>query len=142
MEVLPHEWHFLPKSPEKSIRFYKGILYQEKSARVEDIQDKTNPSRVLYHKFIIQNFVSCKDWGHPSTLKPLHYSRAQNPCIIIMTIWMHLKRCYSFKTRPMITHGSSSLTRISIAKYLHGSSSGGKCSVQFHRTSQNPYKTY
>ena len=25
MEVLPHEWHFLPKSPEKNIRFYKGI---------------------------------------------------------------------------------------------------------------------
>ena len=26
MEVLPHEWHFLPKSPEKNIKFYKGIL--------------------------------------------------------------------------------------------------------------------
>ena len=79
MEVLPHEWHFLPKSPKKSIRFYKGILYQEKSARIEDIQDRTNPSRVLYHKFIIQSFVSCKDWGHPSTLKPLTLLKGSEP---------------------------------------------------------------
>ena len=79
MEVLPHEWHFLPKSPEKSIRFYKGILYQEKSARIKDIQDRSNPSRVLYHKFIIQSFVSCKDWGHPSTLRPLMLLKGSEP---------------------------------------------------------------
>ena len=79
MEVLPHEWHFLPKSPEKGIRFYKGILYQEKSARIEDIPDKSNPSRVLYHKFIIQNFVSCKDWGHPSSLRPLTLFKGSEP---------------------------------------------------------------
>ena len=30
-----------------------------------------NPSEVLYHKFIIQGFVSCQDWGHPSSLKTL-----------------------------------------------------------------------
>ena len=53
MEVLPYEWHFLPKSPEKNIKFYKGILTQEKSAKIEDIRDRNNPSIVLYHKFII-----------------------------------------------------------------------------------------
>ena len=26
MEVLPTGWHFLPKSPKKKIKFYKGIL--------------------------------------------------------------------------------------------------------------------
>ena len=26
MEVLSHEWYFLPKSAEKNIKFYKGIL--------------------------------------------------------------------------------------------------------------------
>ena len=26
MEVLPTGWHFLPKSPKKNIKFYKGIL--------------------------------------------------------------------------------------------------------------------
>ena len=79
MEVLPHEWHFLPKSPEKNIRFYKGILTQEKSAKIEDIRDRINPSRVLYHKFIIHSFVSCKDWGHPSTLKPLTVLKGSEP---------------------------------------------------------------
>ena len=31
MEVLPPNWHFLPKAPEKSIKFYKSILIQENS---------------------------------------------------------------------------------------------------------------
>ena len=42
MEVLPHEWHFLPKSPEKSIRFYKGILTQEKSRPLTLSKPKPN----------------------------------------------------------------------------------------------------
>ena len=34
--------------------------------------NKRDPSVVLYHKFIITGFVSCKDWGrHPSLLKTL-----------------------------------------------------------------------
>jgi len=79
LEILPHEWHFLPKSPEKSIKFYKGILTQEKSARIEDIRDRNNPSIVLFHKFIIQSFVSCKDWGHPSTLRKLTALKGSEP---------------------------------------------------------------
>ena len=72
LEVLPQEWHFLPKHPEKNIKFYKSILIQEKSTRIENIMNKTDPSVVLYHKFIITGFVSCKDWGrHPSFLKKL-----------------------------------------------------------------------
>ena len=79
MEVLPHEWHFLPRSPEKNIKFYKGILTQEKSARIEDIRDRDNPSIVVYHKFIIQSFVSSKAWGHPSTLKTLTVLKGSEP---------------------------------------------------------------
>ena len=72
LEVLPQEWHFLPKHPEKNIKFYKSILIQEKSTRIENIMNKVDPSIVLYHKFIITGFVSCKDWGrHPSFLKKL-----------------------------------------------------------------------
>ena len=72
MEVLPPEWHFLPKHLEKNIKFYKSILIQEKSARIENIMNKRDPSKVLYHKFIITGFVSCKDLGrHPSLLKEL-----------------------------------------------------------------------
>ena len=26
MEVLPQEWHYLPKRPKKNIKFYKGVL--------------------------------------------------------------------------------------------------------------------
>ena len=72
MEVLPPEWHFLPKHPEKNIKFYKSILIQEKFARIENIMNKGDPSVVLYHKFIITDFVNCKEWGrHPLLLKTL-----------------------------------------------------------------------
>ena len=72
MEVLPPEWHYLPKHPEKNIKFYKSILIQEKSARIENILNKGDPPVVLYHKFIITSFVSCKEWGQrPSLLKTL-----------------------------------------------------------------------
>ena len=59
IEVLPEGWHFLPKHPEKNIKFYKSILIQEQSALVENITDRKDPSVVLYHKFIITGFVSC-----------------------------------------------------------------------------------
>ncbi|KAL0003268.1 hypothetical protein SO802_017049 [Lithocarpus litseifolius] len=72
MEVLQEGWHFLPKHPEKNIKYYRHILIQEGSARVDDIMNKGDPSIVLYHKFIITGFVSCRDWGqHPSLLKTL-----------------------------------------------------------------------
>ncbi|KAK9986495.1 hypothetical protein SO802_031446 [Lithocarpus litseifolius] len=72
MEVLPEGWHFLPKHPEKNIKYYRHILIQEGSAKVEDIMNKEDPSVVLYHKFNITSFVSCRDWGqHPSLLKTL-----------------------------------------------------------------------
>ena len=32
IEVLPEGWHFLPKHPEKNIKFYKSILIQEQFA--------------------------------------------------------------------------------------------------------------
>ncbi|KAL4603713.1 hypothetical protein ACB092_10G143700 [Castanea dentata] len=77
MEVLPHEWHFLPKHPEKNIRFHKSILSQEKSVQIENIFNSRDPSVVLYHKFIITGFVSCQDWGqHPSDLKILKNYRS------------------------------------------------------------------
>ena len=79
MKVLPHEWHFLPKSPEKNIKFYKGILTQKKSVKIENIMDKNNSSKVVYHKFIIQSFVSCKDWGHPSSLRTLTVLKGSEP---------------------------------------------------------------
>ena len=89
MEVLPPKWHFLPKHPEKNIKFYKSILIQEKSAQIENIMNKGDPSVVLYHKFIITGFVSYKEWGrHPLLLKQLQVSslsQVQNSITIIMT---------------------------------------------------------
>ena len=38
-----------------------------------------NPLEVLYQKFIIQKFVSCKDWGHPSSLKTLTTLKGSEP---------------------------------------------------------------
>ncbi|KAK9997031.1 hypothetical protein SO802_021717 [Lithocarpus litseifolius] len=63
MEVLPEGRHYLPKHLEENIKYYKSILIQEKFARVENIMNKGDLSVVLYHKFIITGFVSCKDWG-------------------------------------------------------------------------------
>ena len=72
MEFLPQEWHYLPKQPEKNIKFYKSILIQEKSTQIENIMNKGNPLEFLYQKFIITGFVSSKEWGrHPSLLKTL-----------------------------------------------------------------------
>ena len=77
MEVLPQEWHYLLRHPEKNIKFYKSILIQEKSAWVENIMNKGDPSVVLYHKFIITSFVSSKEWGrHPSLLKTLTHLKS------------------------------------------------------------------
>ena len=78
MEILPPNWHFLPKVQEKSIKFYKGILTQEKSARIEVIKSKMDPSVVLYHKLIITKFISCKEWGqHPFLLRTIEGTRIQ-----------------------------------------------------------------
>ena len=71
MEILPLDWHYLLKHLGKNIKFYKSILIQEKFAWIENVMNKTNSSEVLYHKFIITWFVSCKGWGHPSSLKTL-----------------------------------------------------------------------
>ena len=72
MEGLPPEWHFLPKHPEKNIKFYKSILIQQKSARIENIMNKRDPLIVLYHKFVITGFANSKEWArHPSLLKTL-----------------------------------------------------------------------
>ena len=54
------------------IYIYKSILIQEKSARIENIMNKGDPLVILYNKFIITGFVSCKEWErHPSFLKTL-----------------------------------------------------------------------
>ncbi|KAL0005997.1 hypothetical protein SO802_013558 [Lithocarpus litseifolius] len=72
MEVFPEGWHFLPKHPEKNIKYYRQILIEEESARIEDIMNKRDPSAVLYHKFIITGFINSKEWGqHPSLLRTL-----------------------------------------------------------------------
>ena len=78
MKVLPPKWHYIPKHPEKNIKFYRSILIQEKFAHVEDIICTQDPSIVLYHKFIITGFVSSKEWGrHPSLLRTLENSGLQ-----------------------------------------------------------------
>ena len=142
MELLPTSWHFIPKSPEKNIKFYKGILTQEKSARVENIMDCKNLFEVLYHKFIIQSFVSCKDWDTPPHSEHLQYSRDQNPSTIIMIIWTPSKRFCFTRTKTMIIHGSCCLTKSSPAQFFHGSLSDEKCLDQFLITSLNPFRMH
>ena len=83
MEVLPPNWHFLPRHPEKNIQFYKSILSQEKSAQIENIYSKGDNPIVLYHKFIITGFVSCKEWGqHPSLLRILRNYKSPSGSVL------------------------------------------------------------
>lgn len=78
MEYFLLNWPFIPKDPLKSIKFYKSILTQEKPTRIENIQLKKDPSVILYHKFIISRFISCKEWGqHPSMLKTIEGTTIQ-----------------------------------------------------------------
>ena len=106
MEVLPEGWHFLPKHPDKNIKFYKRILIQDQSAHVGNIMNKKgDPSEVLYHKFIITSFVSCESWGHPSTLKILKNHRGPELYYSYYD-WTPLRKSYFSRTKIMIIHGS------------------------------------
>ena len=106
MEVLPPNWHFLPKVPEKSIKFYKGILTQEKSAQIEVIKSKMDPSVVLYHKLIITRFINCKEWGqHPSLLRTIEGIRIQYSYYDYIDAFENF---YFNKIRTLIIHGSGS----------------------------------
>ncbi|KAL4602908.1 hypothetical protein ACB092_10G087100 [Castanea dentata] len=68
MEVLPPNWHFLPKHPEKTSK---------------NIYSKGNPPIVLYHKFIITSFTSSKEWGqHPSLLRTLKNYRSPSGSVL------------------------------------------------------------
>ena len=107
MEVLLKGWHFLLKHLGKNIKFYKSILIQEKSTRVENIMNKKgDPSVVLYHKFIIIVLPAAKIEDIPQFLSNPQITKVQKSIIVIMTIWTPLRKFYFSKIRIMIIHVS------------------------------------
>ncbi|KAK9995730.1 hypothetical protein SO802_020416 [Lithocarpus litseifolius] len=135
MEVMSEGCHFFPKHPEKNIKYYRHILIQEGSAKVEDIMNKENPSVVLYHKFIISGFINCKDWGqHPSLLKTLTSIKTFTGSDLHYSYYDYIdafEKVLFYQNKKFDHSWFLMFVESSPAQYQHGSLSGGKCLDQY-----------
>ena len=68
---FPPGWHFIPLHPEKTITFYKDILFNHQSIVIKPIYYRTYTSKIVYHSLYIHNFVPLVDWGSPYQLRDL-----------------------------------------------------------------------
>ncbi|CAL9029902.1 unnamed protein product [Prunus brigantina] len=69
---FPTNFHYLPHSPYKSLKFYREILHETKSVEIKPIRDKTDPTKIIYHSLYIHKVLSQKDWGlRPHELRTL-----------------------------------------------------------------------
>ncbi|CAL9014719.1 unnamed protein product, partial [Prunus brigantina] len=69
---FPPNFHYLPHSPYKSLKFYREILHETKSVEIKPIRDKTDPTKIIYHSLYIHKVLSQKDWGlRPHELRTL-----------------------------------------------------------------------
>ncbi|CAL9029900.1 unnamed protein product, partial [Prunus brigantina] len=50
---FPTNFHYLPHSPYKSLKFYREILHETKSVEIKPIRDKTDPTKIIYHSLYI-----------------------------------------------------------------------------------------
>ncbi|CAL9029753.1 unnamed protein product [Prunus brigantina] len=46
---FPNEFHFLPQSPYKSLKFYREILHETQSVDIKPIHDKQDPQKILFN---------------------------------------------------------------------------------------------
>ncbi|CAL9004308.1 unnamed protein product [Prunus brigantina] len=60
---FPLNFHYLPHSPYKSLKFYREILHETQSVEIKPIRDKTDPTKIIYHSLYIHRVLSQKDWG-------------------------------------------------------------------------------
>ncbi|CAL9010817.1 unnamed protein product [Prunus brigantina] len=69
---FPTNFHYLPHSPYKSLKFYREILHETKSVEIKPIRDKTDPTKIICHSLYIHRVLSQKDWGpRPHELRTL-----------------------------------------------------------------------
>ena len=70
--TFPRGWHFHPKNADKSLSYYKDILFHTEFIKIKPINDRNDPSKILYHSIYIFKIISSKEWGsHPCNLKSL-----------------------------------------------------------------------
>ena len=97
--IFPTGWHFSPLHSEKSITFYRDILYDHKSVVIKPIFDRNDSSKIIYHSLYIHNIVSLDEWGHPSLLKTLPNHSIQYSYYDYMEAWfkviLHQNKSYS-----------------------------------------------
>jgi hypothetical protein len=65
--------HYCPSIPYKTVQYYQNILQNEGSVEIKSIFGKTleTKNQLLFHKVDIIKFTHLRDWGHPSTIRPL-----------------------------------------------------------------------
>ncbi|KAG7995590.1 hypothetical protein I3843_01G117400 [Carya illinoinensis] len=74
---FPPNFHWIPENPSKNLQFYSSILIHTDSLIIKPIYDKTDDSKLIYHRAYILRFITEEDWGtHPSTSKKLHMSHS------------------------------------------------------------------
>jgi hypothetical protein len=67
----PSLWHFPAIHSEKSLKFYRDILFQTKSIQINPIYCKQEMTKVIFHSLFIMKFISQSDWGTPHALRSL-----------------------------------------------------------------------
>ncbi|KAH0974390.1 hypothetical protein GBA52_016289 [Prunus armeniaca] len=69
---FPPNHHFVPHHPEKSLIFYRDILFETQTLKIRPIKDRNDPNIILYHSMYIHKILSQSDWGdHPYSFKIL-----------------------------------------------------------------------
>ena len=51
-------WHFIPKNPDKSLSYYKDILFLTESIQIKPITDRNDQNKILYHSLYIKKIIS------------------------------------------------------------------------------------
>lgn len=69
---FPPNFHFMPQSPYKSLKYYRDILNETQSVEIKPVKDCNQPHIILYHSLYIHQILSQENWGkHPYDLKTL-----------------------------------------------------------------------
>lgn len=116
-------FHWIPKVPSKSLRFYFTIIFQIRSVTIKPIFDKTDSTKIIFHSAHILNAVTEEDWGiHPHTSKKYHKQKLLTATMIILILGSN--SCY-LKPQSNLNLNSLILTKNAIRLSHFGFNVGG-----------------
>lgn len=55
---FPPNFHFMPQSPYKSLKYYRDILNETQSVEIKPVKDCNQPHIILYHSLYIHQILS------------------------------------------------------------------------------------